>query len=370
MQVARAGCRARGCGQSGGSWPWRVCSPGCELVRAQAGSVRFRAPASPASYPSSTAHVVGEPAVGVRVAGGSGCHRRSGPEGRVLRVDEVTVDACTQVREAIDEAVVDDLRRARRQAPAPYPRPAVAQIRSARRPGMSIVNGSRSAVRSARLADVGAHLACPDPRAHRPPGRRTQQYAGKVRAQGATVAPCGYVWSAKAAVVSQMSPHIGAAGFSVRSGRVSAPSRLRSLTWMDPVSDLPSVLLPFPRLWGLRPAVVRFSARRRPSPTRSSRSSGSQPSQRVRDRSIRIVSGVWFDAWNLLVQEGLTAFGLDRSMLSGWIADFERTRCDLGRLIRRLRERGGQWRSRRCAASDERSSPNAAGSFPKASGTT
>ena len=213
-----------------------------------------------------------------------------------------------------------------------------------------------------------AHLACPDPRAYRPPGRRTRQYAGKVRAQSATVAPCGYVWSAKAAVVSQMSPHIGAAGFSVRSGRVSAPSRLHSLTWMDPVSDLPSVLLPFPRLWGLRPAVVRFSARRRPSPTRSSRPSGSQSSQRARDRSIRIVSGVWFDAWNLLVQEGLTAFG--RSMLSGWIADLERTRCDLGRLIRRLRESGGQWRSRRCAASDERSSPNAAGSFPKASGTT
>ena len=139
------------------------------------------------------------------------------------------------------------------------------------------------------------------------------------------------------------------------------PSRLRSLTWMDPVSDLPSVLSPFPRLWGLRPAVVRFSARRRPSPTRSFRPSGSQPDQRARDRSIRIVSGVWFDAWNLLVQEGLTAFGLDRSMLSGWIADLERTRCDLGRLIRRLRESGGQWRSRRCAASDERSGPERKG---------
>ena len=164
MQVARAGCRARGCGQSGGSWPWRVCSSGCGP---RSGSGRFRA------VPGNrrrrlrillhTAHVVGEPAVGVRVADGSGCHRRSGPEGRVLRVDEVTVYAGAQVREAIDEAVVDD-----HACCGALWAPTSARLTAAtmaREGGWA--EPARRACRRACVPD----MACPDPGAYRPPGR-------------------------------------------------------------------------------------------------------------------------------------------------------------------------------------------------------
>ena len=262
MQVARAGCRARGCGQSGGFCRGGYVPPdagsfGLGQVPFGSGRRRRRLRILLLLHMSSESR----PSVSVS------------PAVPAVTVDQVPKAACSvstrsrwmrapkcarRLTRLSSMTCAERVGRRQRRAHAPQSRRSVSTSS-----GMSIVNGSRGAVRSAGLADVGAHLACPDPRAYRPPGRRTQQYAGKVRAQSATVAPCGYVWSAKAAVVSRMSPPIGAAGFCVRSGRVSAPSRLRSLTWMDPVSDLPSVLLPFPRLWGLRPAVIRFSARRR-----------------------------------------------------------------------------------------------------------
>ena len=56
----------------------------------------------------------------------------------------------------------------------------------------------------------------------------------------------------------------------------------------------------------------------------------------------RIVSVVVLDAQNLTAQEDLIDFrALDRSSLPGWIADLEKARSDLGRLIRRLREEAG-----------------------------
>ena len=193
MQVARAGCRARGCGQSGGSWPWRVCSSRCGP---RSGSGRFRA------VPGNrrrrlrillhTAHVVGEPAVGVRVADGSGCHRRSGPEGRVLRVDEVTVYAGAQVREAIDEAVVDD-----HACCGALWAPTSARLTAATMAREGGWAANRQDVHAVALA-FQTWPALTQGRIARQVGW-TQQYAGKVRAQGATVAPCRYVWSAKAA---------------------------------------------------------------------------------------------------------------------------------------------------------------------------
>ena len=75
----------------------------------RAGSDFGRFGAVPGRYPSSTAPVVGEPAVDVRVTGGSGCHRRSGFPNAACSVSTgITADAGTVVREAIDKAVADD----------------------------------------------------------------------------------------------------------------------------------------------------------------------------------------------------------------------------------------------------------------------
>ena len=123
------------------------------------------------------------------------------------------------------------------------------------------------------------------------------------------------------------------------------PRRLRSLTWIR-CRTPPFLLLPIPRFGGS--VASRCRAQRstaRPSPTRSSRPCGSQPSQRAQDHSNRIVSVFAFDARNLLCPRriGLTSPpSTDRSMLSGWIADLERARRALGRLIRRLREAAGK----------------------------
>ena len=90
-----------------------------------------------------------------------------------------------------------------------------------------------------------------------------------------------------------------------------------------------------------------------------SRPSGRQPSQRAQDRSNRIVSVVTFDAQNLLAQEDLIEFAaLDRSMLSVWIADLERARTDLGRLIRRLREEAVNGEGEPAGEGDDSSDPD------------
>ena len=67
-----------------------------------------------------------------------------------------------------------------------------------------------------------------------------------------------------------------------------------------------------------------------------------QPGERVRTKSNRIVSAVASDAVNLVAQEYLIDFrALDRNRLAEWIADLEKARRDLGRLIRRLRREAG-----------------------------
>ena len=104
------------------------------------------------------------------------------------------------------------------------------------------------------------------------------------------------------------------------------PSRLRNLTWIR-CRTPPFLLLPIPRFVGRWPAVVGLSARRR---------GHRQPD--------RLGLAVHSRASVLCPRRiGLTsAPSTDRSMLSGWIADLERARRALGRLIRRLREAAGK----------------------------
>ena len=145
-------------------------------------------------------------------------------------------------------------------------------------------------------------------------------------------------------VVSRASSHIRAVGFPESNPDGSGPEPA-SKPDVDPVPDPAVSAAADPEVRGS--VASRCRAQRstaRPSPTRSSRPCGSQPSQRAQDPSNRIVSVVAFDARNLLCPRriGLTsAPSTDRSMLSGWIADLERARRALGRLIRRLREAAG-----------------------------
>ena len=127
----------------------------------------------------------------------------------------------------------------------------------------------------------------------------------KVRAQGATVAPCRYVWSAKTAsrITSVVAyPRGRLSGSPIRMGLGPEPA---SKPDVDPVPDPAVSAAAGPRFVGS--VASRCRAQRstaRPSPTRSYRPCGSQPSQRAQDRSNRIVSVLAFDARNLLLSVG------------------------------------------------------------------
>ena len=70
--------------------------------------------------------------------------------------------------------------------------------------------------------------------------------------------------------------------------------------------------------------------------------SGARPSQRAQTRSNRIVSVVATDALNLTAQENLIDFrALDRGKLPEWIGELEEARRRIGRLIRRLKREVG-----------------------------
>ena len=127
----------------------------------------------------------------------------------------------------------------------------------------------------------------------------------KVRAQGATVAPYRYVWSAKTAsrITSVVAyPRGRLFRRPIRMGLGPEPA---SKPDVDPVPDPAVSAAAGPRFVGS--VASRCRAQRstaRPSPTRSYRPCGSQPSQRAQDRSNRIVSVLAFDARNLLLSVG------------------------------------------------------------------
>ena len=123
------------------------------------------------------------------------------------------------------------------------------------------------------------------------------------------------------------------------------PSRLRSLTWIRCRKPRRFCCCRSRGSWVGGQPLSGSALDGEAIANQMSRPCGSQPSQRAQDRSNRIVSVFAFDARNLLCPRriGLTsAPATDRSMLSGWIADLERARRALGRLIRRLREAAGK----------------------------
>ena len=302
------------------------------------------------------------------------------PERRVLRVDEVTVDAGTQVREAIDEAVVDDY--AERLGEGVRFPPVVVigdgwrycladgfhRFEACRRAGRDQIeadlyvgtradalwfalganrtHGQRLHGTDKRHAVELALATWPELSQRRIAAQVgcSQPYLHKVRAEVTTSChlPARAVGEDGKSYPARRRTSAGPAA------RESGPDGSRPEPASKPgagrVPEPGVVPLPLAKHVGFpasRYRVRSSTALHRPEPDRF-RPSGSRPSQRARDRSNRIVSVVASVAQTLLAQEDLIDFGaLDRSMLSGWIADLERARRDLGRLIRRLREAAG-----------------------------
>ena len=87
--------------------------------------------------------------------------------------------------------------------------------------------------------------------------------------------------------------------------------------------------------------------------------SGARPSQRAQNRSNRIVSVVATDALNLTAQEDLIDFrALDRGKLPEWIGELEEARRRLGRLIRRLKREVGDENGNDEAGIEDSSGPD------------
>lgn len=300
------------------------------------------------------------------------------PERRMLRVDQVVVDAGTQVREAIDEELVAEY--AERLAEGVrFPPVAVFRdglrycladgfhrLQACRRAGRDEVevevyagtrddalwfavganrtHGERLSRADKRHAVELVFATWPDLSLRRIAAQVgcSKSYVGKLRGEVSTsghlpervVGADGRSYPATRLPSDQRT--------SPESGAEDSPLDPASNCDVAPASAVSSV--PDSEIGGLsgRPLPESAVGGESFSGAGPSPSSGKRPSQRAQDRSNRIVSVVATDAQNLLAQEDLIEFAaLDRRMLSAWIADLERARTDLGRLIRRLKQEVG-----------------------------
>ena len=319
------------------------------------------------------------------------------PERGRLRLDEVTVDAGTQVREAIDESVVDDYAEGLgegvrfppvvvfRDGSCCYLADGFHRLEAYRRAGRDEIEadvyvGTRD---DALWFGLGANRTHGQ-RLNRADKRHAVELALSVwpdlsqwRIASQVGCSRSYVGHVRAQVANSgnLAPRVvGRDGKSYPANRavsdpVSSPASIPGGSSLPPASGLDADPAPEPDV----SAVAAFEAREvsgRPSPEPAvdgesspgsgpSRPAGRQPSQRARDRSNRIVSVVALDAQNLLAQEDLIDFAaLDRSMLSTWIDDLERARRELGRLIRRLRKEAGDGEAEPVGQGDDPSDPD------------
>ncbi len=304
----------------------------------------------------------------------------------MLRIDEVVVDAGTQVREEISAQVVEDY--AERLAEGAAFPPVVAfsdgsscwladgfhRLQAFRRAGRQEIEAD---VYAGTLDDAlwfalganrahGARLSRADKRRGIELAFRTwpflsqgrvarqvgctQPYVGKIREHVKTsydlpdrvVGNDGKWYSAAPPVSAQsVSPDFSSDDSSKGSETVAAPVSDPSGPEAVGASD-PAVLEVADGAVGQRPGSASALVADEPEPSSdvsSTLSSGKQPSQRAQDRSNRLLSAVALEAKHLLAQEDLIDFAaLDRSMLSAWIDDLEHGRRDLVRLIQRLKQ--------------------------------
>ena len=318
-------------------------------------------------------------------------------ERRTLRVDEVTVDAGTQVREAVAEHVVDDY--AERLGEG-VRFPPVVVFRDGSRyclaDGFHRLQAFRRAGRDEIEADVyvgtradalwfalganrthGERLSRADKRHAIELAFRTWPDLSQGRIARQVGCSKGYVCKVRAQVfTSEHLPErvLGEDGKSYPANRRPSDLPVSPEISLDrsgpqPASEPDADPVPDPAVFSVPDSeVAGESGQPLPEPavdggaspgSAPSRPSGRQPSQRARDRSNRIVSVVTFDAQNLLAQEDLIEFAaLDRSMLSGWIVGLERARLDLGRLIRRLREEAVNGEGEPAGEGDDPSDPD------------
>ena len=325
----------------------------------------------------------------------------------MLRIDEVVVDAGTQVREDISEQVVEDYAESLGEG-AVFP-PVVAfsdgssywladgfhRLRAFRRAGREEIEAD---VYAGSLDDAlwfalganrahGARLSRADKRhaielAFRTwpvlsQGRVarhvgcTQQYVSKIREQVTTSCDLpdrvlgrdGKLYSARRpASVPPVSSDSGSGGSFSDSASETVPAPVSDASGPEAVgaSD-PAVPEVADGTAGQRPGSASALAADEPEPSLgvSSRlSSGKQPSQRSQDRSNRLLSSVAFEAKQLLAQKHLIAFAaLDRSMLSTWIDDLDRGRRDLVWLIRELKKEVGGGEARPVSGVGDSSDP-------------